>query len=175
MLSQLFRHSGRRHPDELTEADLSAWITNAQPANNTIRQRLSTARTFLRWAVRNGHATTNPADSLATDSPLRRVQRTYGKVQDAHPARFLTREQAFGSLVGTCADGDLTDLRDEIALRLGLSGMRRSEILRLRVGDLHLDTPRITWTGKGRKPRQVTPGASLVGALRRWLAAYADG
>ncbi|MHB1853971.1 MAG: hypothetical protein ACYCS2_02800, partial [Acidimicrobiales bacterium] len=91
MLSQLFRHSGRRHPDELTEADLSAWITNAQPANNTIRQRLSTARTFLRWAVRNGHATTNPADSLATDSPLRRVQRTYGKVQDAHPARFLTR------------------------------------------------------------------------------------
>jgi integrase len=172
MLNQLFRHAGKVHPADVTEADLIAWSTHGSPANNTVYQRSSKARTFLRWCQRTGYIDTNPAEHLTdSDSPLRTYHRTYGKVQARNPGRWLTREEAYGALIGTCQDGTIVGLRDEIVIRLGLAGMRLSEIQRLTLDDLrHL--PTITWTGKGHKPRQATAGASLCGAIARYLAEY---
>ncbi len=66
------RHS---HPSELTEADIVAWATHANPANNTVYSRVSRARTFLRWCERNRYVDNNVTDHLADlDSPLRTYQ-----------------------------------------------------------------------------------------------------
>lgn len=171
-LTHLFRWTTRRHPSQLTESDLLAWCTSGNPANNTVYQRTSKVCTFLRWCHREGHIDGNPAEHLRDpDSPLRTFRRTFGKVQSKHPGRWLTHEQAYGQLVTSCQDGTLIGLRDEIILRLGLAGMRLSEIAALRIRDVDL-LPLITWTGKGRTPRKMTAGQQLTEAIRRYLAHY---
>jgi integrase len=173
-LSDLFRVSGRSHPRQLSEADVLAWAGERRLANNTIRNRLSRCCTFLRWCVRVGEADAALVEALASrDNPLRRLPRLYGKVQGTYPARWLTRSEAFDGLLGTC-DGSDRGMRDELVLRLGLSGMRAAEIIRLRVANLHLThtPPRVEWIGKASRSRHFVPGAGLQGLLDRYLAAY---
>lgn len=130
--------------------------------------------TFLRWCQREGHIDRNPAEHLQDpDSPLRTFRRTFGKVQSKHPGRWLTHEEAYGRLVGTCQDGSIVGLRDEIVLRLGLTGMRLAEIAGLGIGDVSR-LPLITWTGKGHTPRKTTAGRGLVEAIHRYLSEYPD-
>ena len=173
-LTHLFRWTTRRHPSQLTEGDLLAWCTSGNPANNTVYQRTSQVCVFLRWCLREGHIDRNPAEHLRdADSPLRTFRRTFGKVQAKHPGRWLTHAEAYGCLVGSCQDGTIIGLRDEIVLRLGLAGMRLSEIGNLSVGDV-ARLPLIAWTGKGRTPRKMTAGEALTDAIRRYLAVYSD-
>jgi integrase len=114
----------------------------------------------------------NVSDHLADpDSPLRTYHRTYGKVQAANPGRWLTHDEAYGQLLATCQDGTEIGLRDELVIRLGLIGMRLNEIHSLTIRNLR-QLPTITWTGKARKPRQATAGASLVACLTKYLALY---
>jgi integrase len=173
-LTRLFADSGRQHPRELTETDLLRFCTAGNPANNTVYQRASQVRTFLRWCHRTGAIDTNPAE-LLTDrtSPLRSYRRTYGKVQDTNPGHWLTRDQAYGQLIAACQDGTLVGRRDEIMLRLGLAGMRRAELTRLTLRDASR-LPVVTWTGKGHKPRKITAGRALVAAIDTYLGHYDD-
>jgi site-specific recombinase XerC len=168
-LTHLFRWTGRRHPSQLTDADLLEWCTSGNPANNTVYQHTSQVSTFLRWCVREGVIDRNPAEHLRDpDSPLRTFRRTFGKAQSKNPGRWLTHDDAYGQLVAVCQDGTIVGVRDEVILRLGLAGMRLVEIGGLRVVDVER-RPTITWTGKGRKPRKTTAGERLVDALDRWL------
>jgi integrase len=126
----------------------------------------------LRWCLREGYVTCNVADHLSDpDSPLKTYHRTYGKVQAENPGRWLTHDEAYRQLLTTCHDGTDVGLRDELVIRLGLMGMRLAEIRSLTIGNLR-QLPTITWTGKGRKPRQATAGAGLVAALTTYLDLY---
>jgi integrase len=100
--------------------------------------------------------------------------KTYGKVQSANPGRWLTHEEAYGRLISACQDGSALAVRDELAIRLGLAGMRVTEIASLNIGDLLIDgaNPSIQWTGKRRKPRKLTPGPSLIAVIRLYLIDY---
>jgi integrase len=171
-LTRLFRHTGRRHPAELTEADLIGFCTTGNPANNTVYQRRTKIATFLRWCHRSGLVADNAAEHLGcNDSPLRTFKRPYGKVQAKNPGRWLSHDVAYGRLIPACQDGTIVGLRDEIVIRLGLLGMRISEIRGLTVDSLrHL--PTVTWTGKGHKPRQATAGRACCVAITRYIAAY---
>jgi len=181
LLRDLFRTSGHTCPAELTESELITWCTGAGKhlANNSIRSRISVARTFLAWCVCNDHASTNPMDVAAgLDGPLRQYRRTYGKVEARNPPRWLTKDEAFGTLLGACAEQGLTGLRDELIIRLGLLGLRASEIGTLRVGDIHTDDnerSHLFWMGKGRKPRRATAGPAFTTSLQRWLTFYSAG
>jgi len=147
----------------ISETELVPWIT-APHANNTVRYRLSLCRSFFRWTTR--HHVTPDDPTIDLDYLTKQYPKTYGKRQSTHPPRFLTRHEAFGRLIPACQDGTDAGLRDEIALRLGLAGMRVSEILCLTWGDYA--THQVTWMGKGRRPRRFTPSASLVTALSEW-------
>jgi integrase len=151
-----------------------AYCTANNPANNTVYQRSSQVRTFLRWCHREGHVERDLGELLADrSSPLRSYRRTYGKVQDKNPGRWLTKDEAYGQLIHACQDGTVLGLRDEIMLRLGLTGMRRAELTRLTLHDVER-LPMITWTGKGHKPRKTTAGQTLVTCITRYLSWYDD-
>jgi integrase len=164
-LDSMFAHTRTTHPGQITTRQLNVWIVSAR-ANNTVRSRLSTSRTFLRWCLLRGFIESNPADLLPEIT--RQYPTTYGKVQDKNPARFLTYDEAFGQLVGVCQDGTDVGLRDEIIIRLGLAGMRRAEIANLTVGHM-ASLPTITWLGKGRKTRHLVAGSQLHIAITAWL------
>jgi integrase len=166
--------TGRGHPAELTEGDLIGFCTAGHPANNTVYQRCTKAAAFLRWCHVTGIIDHNPAEHLRSPaSPLRTYRRTYGKVQAKNPGRWLSHEEAYFRLIPACTDGTLIGLRDEIVIRLGLLGLRLSEIGSLTLDDLrHL--PTISWTGKGHKPRKATAGSAFCDVLDCYLRAYPD-
>ncbi len=175
-LTDLFERSRRDHPQLLTEADVLAWAGQRHLANNTKRNRLSRVCTFLRWCVRAGEGDAALVEALMSrDNPLRRTPRLYGKVQGKYPARWLTYDEAFGSLLAACHDGTAPGMRDELLLRLGLAGMRAAEIIGLRQRDLHLDDdpPTIAWIGKASRARRIVPGPQLLDLLREYLSDYA--
>lgn len=99
----------------------------------------------------------------------------YGKLQGKYPARWLTHEEAYDVLLGVCDSSDV-GRRDELVLRLGLAGMRVAEIIRLRVGDLHLDhDPTIEWIGKKNRARKVAIGPGMSELLANYLHRYRAG
>lgn len=108
----------------MSEGDLVEWAT-AVPANNSVRVRISMARTFYRWCPRMGVIDADPTVEL--DGLTKQYPKTYGKVQGRHPARWLTYGEAYGRLVGACQDGSWAGVRDELAIRLGLLGVRAAE------------------------------------------------
>lgn len=157
--------TGASHPSQITTRSLLAWIT-AVRANNSVRARLGAARMFLAWCQQIGAIEANPCDHLP---PLtKRYPTTYGKAQAPNPARFLSHDDAFGRLVATCQDGTDIGLRDEILLRLGLSGLRDHEISQLPVSAIR-SLPAVQWTGKGHRPRTITAGPTLCELLGRWV------
>jgi integrase len=166
-LKALFVFAGVDHPGLLTESVVLAWCGQGR-ANNTVRNTLSRACTFLRWCVRQGEADAALVEALMSrDNPLRQIPRLYGKVHGVRPARWLSRDEAFEGLIGACRDGTDLGLRDEALIRLGLAGMRAAEIIHLCIGDLRLHDaePRIEWIGKKRRSRVIVPGPSLVTTL----------
>jgi integrase len=95
---------------------------------------------------------------------------TYGKVQDVHPARWLDAAEA-ALLVTACSDGTVQGERDEVAIRLGLLGLRVAGVCSLTWGNVHPDRS-LSWIGKGRRPRRVRIGPGLAALLERWRGLY---
>jgi integrase len=170
-LDHLFRITGKRHPGTLTEAELFTWCTgDGKIANNSVRQRLSTVRTFYRWCHELGIVENDPTTRLLG---LRRsYPKTYGKVQAKHAGRWLSRDDAFITLLAPCQDGTPGGMRDELAIRFGLAGIRNAEICHMTWGDYDKSTGRLHWTGKGRRPRDVTLGAATRKLVTRWRTLY---
>jgi integrase len=166
-LADMFDHARKHSPDQLDENDVIAWVVHTPAANNHVRQRLSVAQTFLRWCQRQGHTVPD------IDEPAAQVRREhpkcYGKVQAAHPARFLNRDQA-NQLIAACSDKTWVGSRDQLIIRLGLHGLRLSEIANLTWDNLQGN--QLTWTGKGHKPRKVTLNVEIARLLQLWHNEY---
>lgn len=130
----------------------------------------STVRSFLEWSVRHGHADyIDLADEAAV--VRRSYPKTFGKVQAKHAARRLTYDEAYGAFIDACKDGTWKGSRDQLACRIGLLGIRVAEVTALQWGDLQPDG-RFEWIGKGRKPRVVRAGTTLLALLDRWRRHY---
>jgi len=173
-ITQLFAFAGKRDPEALTVGDCIAWATakvrsdGRDPANNTVRQKMVTAREFLAHCRRQGLEVCDPEHDFAK---LRKsYPRVYGKQQHTHPARWLTKEEAFDKLLGACCDGTWTGSRDQIVCRLGLMGVRAGEIQTMAVGAIA--DGELRWMGKGRRQRSLVLGPTTTELLGRWLTAY---
>lgn len=164
-----------RHPSALTVGDV---IRACDPpgrrlANNTIRGRLGMASRFLTWCERR--QIVSPLlveESVGRLSPLRRIRRTFGKVQAAHPGRWLTKDEV-ATLLASCEATDL-GLRDRIALRLGILGMRITEVGTLTWGNVHTayGEQAVTWMGKGRRSYTSILSPSLIADLHDYKRRY---
>jgi integrase/recombinase XerD len=179
-LLRLIKDHCSRSLGELTPTDVLRWCAGADSprtlANNTIRGRTAVVATLLRWCARSGIPA--PAAEYLTDpdSPLRQFRPTYGKAQSQNPPRWLTKEEAYSTLLNALDDTPM-GRRDELVIRLGLAGVRAQEIVALQIGNLRgLDTdhPSLYWTGKRYKPLHIALGPQTVVALRRYLADYRD-
>lgn len=126
------------------------------------------ARSFISYLLREGALDRDPLLD-AYRHIARYHPRLYGKRQDDHAARFLTHDEA-QRLLAACQDGTWKGSRDQLAIRLGLLGLRKAEILRLQWR--HYQQGVILCTGKGNRVREVHPGPQLRQMLDRWRRAY---
>ncbi len=164
-------HARAMTPNDFTPAAVAAWAADYIGANNTVRGHVSAIRNFLRWCEETGNLT------RYRDRPMQRILRsyppTYGKVQSHRPANRLDAA-GYTALIAACQDGSDAGLRDELMVRLGVSGgMRVNELRTLTVAGL-LTAPDLRWTGKAKKQRTAKAGPELVALIDRYLIRYAE-
>ena len=162
MLREFFGRLGKP-PDAVTSQDIFAYahgvgLSGRQPSAVTVGARAACISSFYRFLIRMGLVVANPCDAI--ERP---------KVATA-PPRGLSAEQVkkLLSVIPETPAG----LRDRaIVLTLVLTGRRRSEVLRLRVGDLSFEGEIVyyAYRGKGgKRGRRELPRPAydaIVGAL----------
>lgn len=143
----------------LTRQDLREWLIDlgAQKLSESSRRRvISSVRGFYKFLVFDGHVKKNPADDLA--SPQKGV----------YLPRFLNQTE-IDALLLTPDTSTEAGLRERAILELMYaSGLRVSEVVGLRLGDIDIDAGILTTTGKGSKTRRVPVGAVAV----EWVKSY---
>ena len=122
----------------------------------SIQRRLSGARSFLKYLIREGELDQNPAVGVSAPRAARNLPATLDVDQ-------------MGSLLQIKGDDPVT-LRDRAMLELLYSsGLRLAELTGLDLVDLDLADGMVRVTGKGRKTRLVPVGRTAREALRDWL------
>jgi integrase/recombinase XerC len=122
----------------------------------SIQRRLSGARSFLKYLIREGEAVQNPAIGVSAPRAARRLPITLDVDQMAH-------------LLGIKGKDPVT-VRDRAILELLYSsGLRLAELVGLDLGDVDLADGMVRVTGKGRKTRLVPVGRVAREAVRDWL------
>jgi site-specific recombinase XerD len=145
---------------EHVEAFVADLLENKAPA--TAHNRFRGCQAFFNWLVEEDELRQSP---MARMKPPRLAETPVPVLRDAELRRLLdvcAKDRTFGGR------------RDEAMLRILMdSGVRRAEILGLRLADVDLDRGLLTVTGKGSRTRVVAVGASTAQALDRYLRARA--
>ncbi len=126
----------------------------------SVQRRLSGARSFLKYLVREGKLAHNPGVGISAPRAARRLPATLDVDQMAHLLDIRGE--------------DPVAVRDRAMLELLYSsGLRLGELVGLDLGDVDLADGMVRVTGKGRKTRLVPVGRQARRALRDWLKARA--
>jgi integrase/recombinase XerC len=127
----------------------------------SIQRRLSAARTFFRYLIREKAVSKNPITSVSAPRSKKRLP---GNLDADRMARLL-------EIPG---DGPLVE-RDRAMLELLYSsGLRLAELVDLNVGDVDMQDATVRVTGKGNKDRIVPVGRHALRALRQWSLSRGD-
>jgi integrase/recombinase XerC len=125
-------------------------------APRSIQRRLSAARSFYEYLMREGHAKNNPALEVRAPKSKKRLPAT------------LDADQ-MGRLLAFRVD-DALSARDKAMMELFYSsGLRLGELVGLDVSAVDLEDRTVRVLGKGHKTRIVPVGRHAIGALRQWL------
>jgi integrase/recombinase XerC len=121
----------------------------------SIQRRLSAARTFFGFLMREGHCTRNPSLDVRAPKPKKRLPVT------------LDADQ-MGRLLAFRVDDSLS-ARDKAIMELFYSsGLRLAELVGLEVTAVDLQDRTVRVLGKGSKTRIVPIGRFAIAALKKW-------
>jgi integrase/recombinase XerD len=153
---------GARDPAGVRESHVLGFLGSLRQASAATRLRKTAAlKSFWRWIVREEAAAADPTSNLAAARLSQRIPVT------------LTIEETLRILAQP--DDSKRGLRDRAMLELlYASGLRVSELVSLRIGDVNLDVKFVRCTGKGGKERIVPLGRSAAEALTAYLATRSD-
>jgi len=142
---------------EHVEAFVADLLDRYKPA--TASNRYRALSTFFRWCVDEGEI---------PESPMRNMQPPH--VPEV-PVPVLSVD-TLGRLLKACEGTSFEDRRDTAIVRLFLdTGIRRSELLELKVSDVDFDDSVVIVMGKGRRPRACPFGRKTAVALDRYIRA----
>ena len=141
------------------------WLWRYQKPNgqrlgwSSQRERLGTLKDFFRWVTRQNIILHNPASELELPRPEKRL-----------PQEVLTLSEVQRLLAVPNTDDPL-GVRDRAMLELFYStGIRRTELCRLDLADLHTERRTLhVRQGKGKKDRMVPVGLRAIDWLERYL------
>lgn len=124
---------------------IRSWVVELVKAGKsprTIHRKVSVYRTFVKYARRQGIMTTNPAESVV----LPKVEKRMPEVVPEHAMNQLFAEEVFAT--------DWKGRRDRSMMALLYeTGIRMSELIGLKVGDVNGARKELRVYGKGRKER----------------------
>jgi len=144
--------------DDLDSEHIRGWAAKCFRgglSSKSIQRRLSAARTFFRYLLREKHVRKNPVLSVSAPKAPKRLP---GNLDADRMARLLDIQ----------GDGPLVDRDRAILELLYSSGLRLAELTGLDLGDVDLSDATVRVTGKGNKDRIVPVGGHARDAVRKW-------
>jgi len=134
-------------------------LREADLAPRSVARHLSAIRQFHRFLVRQGRAAEDPTAHIESPRPWRRLP------------GVLSSEEV-DRLLAACETTTPHGLRDRAMLELMYaSGLRVSELVGLRLGDVDQGVGVVRVVGKGDKERLVPVGEAALASLKAYLAA----
>ena len=150
----------RRSPATASSDDVVAWMERQRKAGrkaSTIARRMAALRGFYGHQMRERVVPRDPTEHIEQPRRARPLPKT------------LSRETV-AALVESPDVSTPRGLRDRTLLELlYASGLRASECLALRLGDVNRNAGYVQCMGKGRKERIVPVGAEALAWLERYL------
>jgi integrase/recombinase XerD len=138
----------RRHIDSLYKARM---------ASRSIARHIATMRNFFRFLMEAGAIVRDPSDLLASPRQWQSLP------------KYLNQKQ-LEELIGSPDPSRPQGLRDRAMLEfLYATGLRVSELCRVRVSDVERDLGFVRVIGKGNKQRIVPVGKSALKAVEHYL------
>ena len=128
-------------------------------SNSTVARHLYALRSFWHYLQQCGHADHDPVSDVSVPKRQQRVPKYLG-ADDLR--RLLDAAQRSPSVF--CGFRNYAMMATLI-----FTGMRRGELISLRVGDVSLTERSVTVHGKGNKMRVIPLVQEVVGAIRDWL------
>lgn len=130
----------------------------------SVRRKLSTLRTFFKYQLREGLLTDDPTETVITP----KIGKKLPVFVPDYKMDELLDEEAPGK-------DDFRTFRDMMLIMMAYyTGMRRSELVGLKVEDVDLSLRIIRITGKGDKQRIVPMLDELVDEVEKYIEARAD-
>jgi site-specific recombinase XerD len=151
-------------PTAITREHVEAFISDllAHHRPTTAHNRHRACATFFRWLVEEGEIRASPMTRM---KPPRLGEEPPPVLREAELRRLLAV---------VAADHTFNGRRDEAILRTFIdTGIRRAELLGLRLEDVDLDTGLLRVRGKGDRVRAVAVGDVTIRSLDRYLRARA--
>jgi integrase/recombinase XerD len=132
-------------------------------ASRSIARHITTLRTFYKFLLENGIVKSDPTELLTAPKQWHNLP------------KYLTQKQLSGLLAAPDATRP-QGLRDRAMLEfLYATGLRVSELCRVRVSDLDCNMGFVRVVGKGNKHRIVPVGKSALAAVEHYLASGRPG
>jgi len=145
--------------EKLTRQDLREWMIDlgrTKLLDNSKRRIVSALRGFYKFLMIDGHIKINPAENL--DLPQKGL----------YLPKFLNQAE-MDQLLAMPDVSTETGVRDRALLELMYAcGLRVSEAVNAKLGDIDIEGGILTTTGKGSKTRRVPVGSSAV----EWVKSY---
>lgn len=159
-IGRFFEWLGGRRLEGLTVGDLTdypGWLAEQELASTSIVRHVVSLRTFYRYLQLEGVIHDNPAELLASQKLWQRVPGVLSK-------------RKVEALLAAPVQGETHWRRDRAMLELlYATGVRVSELSRLRTADVFLDEGYCRCHGKGDKQRVVPLGRRAVEAASAYL------
>lgn len=148
-------------PTLIQHIHIRSWavsLMEQKSAASTIRRKLSTLKSYFRYLQR---------EKIIPRSPM--LQVSLPKLGKRLPA--VVPEQNLAQLLDPIeTPSDYLTMRDQVIIELlYLTGMRRAELLGLKVSDLNMHAQTIKVLGKGNKERLIPISHATVALLKQYL------
>lgn len=145
---------------ETTHTDIRAWmivLMQEGKTTKTINRKLASLRSYFRFLMRQGDMERDPMLKVVAPKTGKRLPAVVQQPQIAQLFDSITFPEGFSGL------------RDRLVLQLLYqTGMRRSELLNLRMEDIDFSKKEIKILGKGNKERLVPFGNDLLEDLNQY-------
>lgn len=159
-IDYLVKYRNIKDPKDITVDDIRGFLSTLKSKNyenSSIHRILTAVRSFHRFLFLEKYTNTNPSNLI--DSP---------KLEKKLPKILSIKE--VNSLIDTIDVSDYINYRDKAMIELAYScGLRVSELVSLKLEDLHLDLGFIKVLGKGRKERIIPIGQLAIDAINNYL------
>lgn len=148
-LNEFFSYFNRKDFQSITRADVEEFVVSLAKNGNSPASRarkISSIKGIFKWAFENKMISENPCDKIAsTKVPVKE-------------SKVMTREEVAQLInqakVDAYSSGKAEDFRNLAILSFMLySGIRRSEVVEVKISDMNMESNAVIIHGKGNKER----------------------